>query len=83
MGLTDGWKCPGCGRCYSPGLTECRVCGQGDPVPTAKPMPVFGVGHTLGSPTDAKYDGYHCVKCDLHASEWVARGCLQTVRVRP
>jgi hypothetical protein len=24
----QGWICPGCGRCYSPSTTECRVCGQ-------------------------------------------------------
>ena len=24
----DGWKCPGCGKCYSPCVFECGQCGQ-------------------------------------------------------
>lgn len=31
--MTDGWRCPGCSRCYAPSVTECRACGQ----PTAQP----------------------------------------------
>jgi uncharacterized OB-fold protein len=26
--MSEGWKCPGCGRCYSPCVTECSRCGQ-------------------------------------------------------
>lgn len=24
-----GWECPGCGRCYAPGMPSCTVCGKG------------------------------------------------------
>lgn len=23
----EGWKCPGCGRCYAPALPQCQWCG--------------------------------------------------------
>lgn len=23
-----GWRCPGCGRCYSPTVGQCSFCGQ-------------------------------------------------------
>lgn len=23
----EGWRCPGCGRCYSPFVMRCEVCG--------------------------------------------------------
>ena len=26
--MSDGWQCPGCGRCYSPCICECSRCGQ-------------------------------------------------------
>lgn len=22
----DGWKCPGCGRCYAPSVAQCAAC---------------------------------------------------------
>ncbi len=25
--MNEGWRCPGCGRCYAPTMTECRYCG--------------------------------------------------------
>lgn len=25
--MADGWKCPSCGRCYAPAVTQCRWCG--------------------------------------------------------
>lgn len=25
--MNDGWKCPGCGRCYAPWMPECTKCG--------------------------------------------------------
>lgn len=25
--MTMGWQCPGCGRCFSPGVAECTYCG--------------------------------------------------------
>lgn len=24
--MSDGWKCPGCGRCYAPTMEQCPVC---------------------------------------------------------
>ncbi len=24
--VTTGWKCPGCGRCYAPGILVCVAC---------------------------------------------------------
>ena len=26
--MNMGWKCPGCGRCYSPLTPQCFSCGQ-------------------------------------------------------
>lgn len=26
MSATDGWKCPGCGRCYAPAVGSCSAC---------------------------------------------------------
>ena len=26
--MNTGWKCPGCGRCYSPLTPQCFSCGQ-------------------------------------------------------
>lgn len=26
-----GWKCPGCGKCFSPNVTECTTCGKNIP----------------------------------------------------
>lgn len=24
--MSEGWKCPGCGRCYSPFVASCSAC---------------------------------------------------------
>jgi hypothetical protein len=24
--MSDGWRCPGCGRCFAPSVTECLYC---------------------------------------------------------
>ncbi|MCK9569765.1 hypothetical protein M0R72_12550 [Candidatus Pacearchaeota archaeon] len=26
MPINNGWKCPGCGRCYAPHVSECKAC---------------------------------------------------------
>ena len=26
--MTDGWKCPGCGKCYAPWVYSCESCGK-------------------------------------------------------
>ena len=26
--MSEGWKCPGCGKCYSPAVPECGTCGK-------------------------------------------------------
>ena len=26
--MNMGWKCPGCGKCYSPSTPQCFTCGQ-------------------------------------------------------
>ena len=24
--MSEGWRCPGCGHCYAPGVAECTYC---------------------------------------------------------
>jgi hypothetical protein len=26
--MSEGWRCPGCGKCYAPWVGECTTCGQ-------------------------------------------------------
>ena len=26
--MSDGWKCPGCGRCFAPTVRECDGCNS-------------------------------------------------------
>ena len=41
--MPDGWRCPGCGRCFAPTVTECPYCGKiiymkvGENIPTDEP----------------------------------------------
>ena len=27
MALAEGWRCPSCGHCYAPRISECHFCG--------------------------------------------------------
>jgi hypothetical protein len=26
--MSEGWRCPGCGKCYAPWAGECTTCGK-------------------------------------------------------
>lgn len=60
--MSDGWRCPGCGRCYSPTMMMCSYC-----VPQAYIAPTIGtlLPTWIQCPNCARYyprDG-HCQKC--------------------
>lgn len=61
----DGWRCPGCGRCYAPFVSECRVCNRdhGTPATTTaiapREQPSAPPAHRWGeaTPTAPQYEG--------------------------
>jgi hypothetical protein len=72
--MNSGWKCPGCGRCYSPTTPQCFTCGQVGYSGTSTNPPIWGdgkgkitltrdIGHGCKDPMNCgRKDGY-CSKC--------------------
>lgn len=37
--MNEGWRCPGCGRCYAPFVSKCEQCGAFTSEPLQMPLP--------------------------------------------
>lgn len=55
----EGWKCPGCGRCFSPAVLECFYCGTSETT-TLAPHPTDPCRHLF---TVQGQDGLRCGLC--------------------
>jgi hypothetical protein len=42
--LSTGWRCPGCGRCYAPFVSQCWICSASFTFSNAKPTEVVCQG---------------------------------------
>lgn len=59
--MTDGWRCPGCGYCYAPTVSECPRCRPS--IPTV--VYVDGNAGCLHQPGPITTSGVYCVKCGM------------------
>jgi hypothetical protein len=83
-----GWKCPGCGRCYAPAVTECAPCNafaaQAQlplPLPVIIPPFVWPSGATSTPPEVQQYIGQVYDACRVmneHVSA-AYNDCLSTI----
>jgi hypothetical protein len=51
--MREGWKCPGCGRCWAPQVISCSECEKvaAKPAPyVPAPQPVYPDWQTLPAP---------------------------------
>lgn len=61
----EGWKCPGCGKCYAPSVVQCYTCGITETkVPVRSGTECY---HIWGQPM---IHGTFCIDCGMQRLEW-------------
>ncbi len=62
--MTEGWKCPSCGRCYNPVMMQCTLCPTEETKDVAQPSTSESTTwRNCGIHPTAWFYGANCPQC--------------------